>query len=419
MAEAIISRRGSSSDMELRTEIITGNVNWTAPKTLKNNIISVRIFGGGGYYGANLGAWCGGGGWMNNGEITITPGQVIPVVIGRWSAAKNSTVSDIAGGTTSFGTYLSANGGRGESGSSGVNGGIGYQFGGGGSASVNGSGGSGGTWGGGGGGSIRLGRGGDGGMYGGGGGGSVTDESKYLDGTRGGNGGMYGGGGGAGGSISLYSRGFEITYIECDIYSNNCGIGGTYGGNGGTANSPAENGTNTIGITSVPANLRGNGISGTIGCRKKFTYISDNNSINATVYFDGGGGYGGIGGHGGKGSVTYNNRNAFDVFFGGGGGGGYGGRGGNGGIGYSANDDTYTGGGGGGGYGGKGADANGRTGGGGGGYFSDAIGMAGGGYYNYCRAYINKYPNGTTVPDSVYGYGSGVHDGACIIQYWI
>ena len=410
MAEAIISRRGSSSDMELRTEIITGNVNWTAPKTLKNNIISVRIFGGGGYYGANLGAWCGGGGWMNNGEITIIPGQVIPVTIGRWSAANNSTVRDITGGTTSFGTYLSANGGGGRSGSSGVNG-IGYQFGGGGGDGTNIGGYNGGMWGGGGGGSIRLGEGGNGGMYGGGGGGSVTDESRYLDGTRGGNGGTYGGGGGAGGSVYIYSSGSRI-------YSNNCGIGGTYGGNGGTANTPAENGTNTIGITSVPANLRGNGISGTVGCTKRIIK-GNNTSINVTVYFDGGGGYGGIGGHGGKGSVTYRNNYAFNVFFGGGGGGGYGGRGGNGGIGYSANDDTYTGGGGGGGYGGNGGDGNGRTGGGGGGYFSDAIGIAGGGYYNYCRAYVNAYPNGASIPDSIYGYGSGVHDGACIIQYWI
>ena len=411
MAEAIISRRGSSSDMELRTEIITGNVNWTAPKTLKNNIISVRIFGGGGYYGPKSGAWCGGSGWMNNAEITVTPGQVIPVTIGRFVNSNNSTIRGTTGGTTTFGTYLSANGGSGNDGGAGSCG-IGYQFGGGGGNGTNDSGSNGGMWGGGGGGSIRLGRGGNGGMYGGGGGGSVTDESRYLDGTRGGNGGTYGGGGGAGGSVYLYSSGSRI-------YSNNCGIGGTYGGNGGTANTPAENGTNTIGIASVPANLRGNGISGTVGCTKRIIK-GDNTSINVTVYFDGGGGYGGIGGHGGgNGSVTYRNNYAFNVFFGGGGGGGYGGRGGNGGIGYSANDDTYTGGGGGGGYGGKGADANGRTGGGGGGYFSDAIGMAGGGYYNYCRGYNKAYSNNVTVPDSVYGYGSGAHDGACIIQYWI
>ena len=64
MSEAIISRRGWTSDgkPELRTETITGTTNWTVPNY--KGTVSVRIFGGGG--GGDY-ASGGGGGYMNNG----------------------------------------------------------------------------------------------------------------------------------------------------------------------------------------------------------------------------------------------------------------------------------------------------------------------------------------------------------------
>ena len=170
---------------KLHTELITENTNYTIPNHVGN--IYVRIFGGGGggsstrsYFDSNglhniaLG---GGGGWTNNGEFNISDGNIVYITIGSGGLAKSS------GGTTSFGSYLSANGGSGggstgggiyggDGGSGGgysdpdeisrissgrKGGGTGYQFGGGGIYAVNeaisryAAGGNGGPWGGGGG----------------------------------------------------------------------------------------------------------------------------------------------------------------------------------------------------------------------------------------------------------------------------
>ena len=389
MAEAIISRRGYNASGKpyvptLKTKTITASSYFDVPDTIVNNTLSVIICGGGGWGGYGGG---GGGGYVNiNENIKVTPGQSIYVTIG--AGGNNSSMT---GGTTSFGTYLSANGGSngGTNGGNGCSGGgaiwsyygtgtggTGSNYGGGGGGSNNG--GNGGTYGGGGGGGAYDGegyrRGGHGGTYGGGGGASLVKYFYQAINSNGGNGGTYGGGGG--GPATATSNNTS-TPSSSGIWGR---PGSSYGGNGGGVNSNGNNGTNTIGNTSVDSNLRGYGNGGKL----EYTDIMwINKRYNSSSSW-----------------VNYCLRR------GGGGGGGFGGKGGNGGVG-------------GGGYGGKGADANGRTGGGGGGYFSDAIGMAGGGYYNYCRAYINKYSNGTTVPDSVYGYGSGVHDGACIIQYWI
>ena len=186
MSEAIISRRGYTAEgkPEWHTETITGSTTWTVPKTIKGNI-SVLIFGGGGSgLSPNSDNVCGGGGsgWMNNGEFSIAGGTQIPITIGN-----GGSLAGQSGGTTTFGTYLSANGGvnggyslmrfyggsGGAGGGGSDDGGTGYQFGGGGGKFR--SGGRGGTWGGGGGSGLELrsaSDGGDGGTYGGGGGGS-------------------------------------------------------------------------------------------------------------------------------------------------------------------------------------------------------------------------------------------------------
>lgn len=146
MSEAIIAKRYSKSSSSggsgtepshLVTEVIVENTNWTVPSGINGNKVSVRLFGGGGGGGSKAG---GGGGWMNNGDITVQEGQIISIRIG-----KGGTSSRSSGGTTSFGTYLSASGGSapnsthaGSGGSGGgssitnINGGKGYQFGGGG-----------------------------------------------------------------------------------------------------------------------------------------------------------------------------------------------------------------------------------------------------------------------------------------------
>ena len=301
MSEAIISRRryGENGKPQLRTEYITYSKTWSPPEEFSGGDIDVRIFGagGGGYWSAgNTYEYYGGGGWMNNGIISINKGDQISIIIG--TGAVNKT-----GGTTTFGTYLSANGGsRGGDGGAGGVGGNGYQFGGGG-------------------GSLHSGRGGNGGIWGGGGGGSCSTSPG-----GGGDGGQYGGGGGSGGSGSR-------------------GDGGQYGGRGGGYEMNGNSGTNTIGNNMVSNDCHGEGLGGKGG--------TGYNSSSRRRYGGGGGG-GGFGGCGGSGSNARSSENG-----GGGGGGGYGGNGGNassegggggGGYGKGANGGMHGAGGGGGGY---------------------------------------------------------------------
>lgn len=412
MAEAIISRRGGNGGIGfkevLNTVIITINNNWKVPSTISNKNIFVRIFGGGADGNARRG---GGSGYMNNGIISVNAGQVIPITIGQ-----NGTYA----GTTSFGTYLSANGGFAASGGSGGgtwddNGGIGYQFGGGGSNTA--FGGNGGTWGGGGASGDRgiygtFNKSGDGGEYGGGGGYMITydtDDSNpsadIFSFGSGGNGGNYGGGGGAA----------QIWFAGSLYGTGDIGIGGTYGGNGGVGNrSNALNGTNTSTWTNVfndgNGYFRGRGRSGNRGSGyyRRTTYDQYLN-----VYAGGGGG--GYGGNGGNGVVIGNSFPSVAMADAGtGGGGGYGSNGGRnagGGGGYGGDGGSNYGGGGG--YG-KGA-IGGNDAGGGGGYYSKGGNNTGGG---------GGYGNGGDMgEDGGYGAGGGARsgnggNGICIIQFY-
>lgn len=419
-----ITAESSLPPATLKTETITGNTTFTVPSTIQNNTLSVLIFGGGGAGGL----WGGGGGWMNRGDIDVTPGQQIQITIGRGGGSESTNV----GGTSSFGMYLSANGGQSLNGHGASGGGAtgsgstkseygdaghGYQFGGGGGiddGEGGGLGGNGGTWGGGGGGcggwwdndeweGIAK-PGGSGGTYGGGGGGGAY---AYWDisgtGIRsvgcGGNGGTYGGGGGWGAAIAnsdSQTRGSVVNHgYRGDAYAY--GTGGTYGGNGGYADGDdynivyqyrnfiaAERGTNTSTWTNVDMvngqYLRGWGLNG------------NNLSYNGRGYGPGGGG-GGFGGNGGNVifiSDGYDindyviRDNAYCAGGGGAGGGGYGSNGGNGYFTITSGQFDGASGGGGGGYGGDGGDGglsvinHGQGGGGGGGYGKGARGGDGG-----------------------------------------
>lgn len=366
MSEVMITRRGGGDgsagrNKVLRTFQTQTNMLVTVPATAINNEFSVRIFGAG---GGGLSWGGGGGGWMNNDVLTLIQNDQISVNIGQGGKSK-------AGGSTSFGTYLSASGGSTPSQSYGGNGGsggycisqswatyggIGYQFGGGSGWNF---GGNGGVWGGGGspsGGWAQ--RGANGGTYGGGGGGGPSKNKSTVGGV-GGNGGIYGGGGG-GGNYANY------------------GIGGEYGGNGGGYSGSyhtAENSINTLSNTNIPDYLRGSGIAGSGGVGSS----------------GGGGGYGGNGGSSNNGWMWH-----------GGGGGGYGSNG------HSA--------GGGGGYGG---DAGGT---GGGGYGSGAISSNGGGGGYYCPG--NGGGGGGAFNTSVACGGDWNSDGSsgspgiCIVEWY-
>lgn len=433
MSEAIISRRGYTAEgkPELRTETITGTTTWTVPNSIKSNI-SVLIFGGGGG-GGNGGGGGGGGGWMNNGEFNIAGGTAISITIGSGGAKEKS------GGTTSFGAYLSANGGSGGihnagafqhagSGGSGGGGGAergskggrGYQFGGGGGGGTNdnwnedGDGGDGGTWGGGGAGAGSP-------IYG-----SGSSPNSRGNFANGGNGGTYGGGG----------------------YGPNLhGRGGQYGGNGGNrGNFPfignvgilSGAGTNTVGNESVDKNFWGNGSPGMALINSCF-YLRNTDykwaNVNSTMAAYNGmtfqkGGGGGYGSNGGNVLFDIGVRiwdgdgqpYAYPDHLGGGGGG----YGGDGGTYYKGPYGTYSfcGGGGGGGYGkaAHGGNVWCDSGGGGGGYFAKGGdgkdwsngGGGGGGAYG---------PGGDGGKAGNFGGGGGGNakggGGICILQYYM
>lgn len=285
--------QGWSTKPVLKTEVITKTQTWTVPDGVTS--VNVFLFGGGGGAGysaykeasgvydtnASGGGGGGGGGYMAKSTFTVTPKQTINVTIGAGGAVSK------AGGTTSFGSLLSANGGS--AGGDGTT--DGYSRGYGGKGGDGGSGGAGNY------GShtvpatnpssiTYLENGGDGGNGAQFGGGAGSIEAK------GGNGGTYGGGGGAGGNGN---------------YSG--GTGGQYGGAGGASKKNGTNGTDTTNVADI--DFKGTGKAG--------TGYSDNG---------GGGGGGGYGGNGGNGA-----------FYEGGGGGGYGGNGGSsggGGGGYGA-----------------------------------------------------------------------------------
>ena len=261
MGEAIMVSRGGSGGIKVskvfKTEIIASTQDYTVPKAI-NNEFSIRIFGaGGGGYGNDDTRGGGGGGWMNNGIIKLNARDIIKITIGSGGNSQK------AGGTSSFGTYLSANGGEGTgfrqagNGASGggglvwrTTGGDGYQFGGGGGSELRG--GNGGKWGGGGGGGSngKYGyQGGNGGYYGGGGGSGKSDI--------GGHGGYYGGGGG--GTVTGGNSGLGGCLNVLNINEGFSGLGG----NGGIANSDGENGTNTIGWTNLEKSDDGNYYTGT------------------------------------------------------------------------------------------------------------------------------------------------------------
>ena len=268
----------------VKTEIITTNGYFSVPKA-KDQEFHVRLFGGGGGGGdggygtyANYGGRGGGGGNMNNDTLILNQGESIQISIGAGGSAESK------GGTTSFGTYLSATGGESPSFKYGGNGGTG----------------GGGIWA-----HYRY--------------GAIRTVYDYSGGGNG----TYGGGGGC--TFSIYDSNDQL-------WKSNAGKGGTYGGDG----DGGKNGTNTIGMTGLDfvgeGKARGSNLD----------FASGGYGGCGGFNLGGGGGYGGDGGNGisnndsGHSGTTY--------YIAAGGGGGYGGKGGDG---YATNTHAYGGGGGG------------------------------------------------------------------------
>ncbi len=123
MGEALIVSRGSGSgdssvlNGRLQTQIFTQDGLFIVPEC-KDQMVSVRIFGGGGG-GCYMAG--GGGGFMNNGILKLSKNEKIQITIGKggngdsYSNNANKYISNkyaSNGGTTSFGSYLSALGGE-------------------------------------------------------------------------------------------------------------------------------------------------------------------------------------------------------------------------------------------------------------------------------------------------------------------
>ena len=130
MGEAIISRSSASTNDssisgQLINEIIMSNMNWVAPKA-KDQKFRVILFGGGEAGSSN---GCGGnGGFMNWGDFTISEGNSVPISIGLGGTPCYNEDTDNRyysrnGGSSSFGGYMSANGGGPNGGGSGYGGG--------------------------------------------------------------------------------------------------------------------------------------------------------------------------------------------------------------------------------------------------------------------------------------------------------
>lgn len=151
MGEAILGRASASiiskfhgDNSGLKTEIFTSNSLWIAPEAV-NQTFHVRIFGGGGsacsvnnynsgnsnqniYLASGSRVCGGGGGYMNNADLIIPVNTKVPIIIGDgggeyetidiWRSSPSTEITSTkivvypsSGGTTSFGTYLSAAGG--------------------------------------------------------------------------------------------------------------------------------------------------------------------------------------------------------------------------------------------------------------------------------------------------------------------
>lgn len=320
---------------ELRYEIFYNSGSFYAPPNIINPVHVICMGGGGSgalayhdrtttqrpwpYGGA------GGSGRFVEMDVNLTPGTSYAVQIGAAgdsvsasSSALYTIVNGKNGGTTTFGTLVSASGGQG---GQGVNGGSGGSGGGGARGTGYGYG------------PTDGGNGGRGYEFGGGGGGSGSykDTGDGGNGGNGGAGGTYGGGGGGGSKASTSTSASNGTG----------GAKGSLGGRGGAGtpyNQP---------ITS-PA-MAGDPFVPSIYFLKLYKDITGRKFLSqpGTVNGSGGGGGGGYGGNGGSGGGrSYGG--------GGGGGGGYGSDAWNA-IGptYSGEVDPYesTSGGGGGGYG--------------------------------------------------------------------
>jgi hypothetical protein len=95
-------------------QVFTASGTFTVPNGVTSARVTVIGGGGAGGYHSTMPGGGGGAGGRAYGVVTnLTPGQSIAVTVGAGGAAPASPAQGPAGGTSSFGTYMSANGGVG------------------------------------------------------------------------------------------------------------------------------------------------------------------------------------------------------------------------------------------------------------------------------------------------------------------
>lgn len=309
MGEALMFRAGGDETgggkYKFVTEIYETNTTFIMPSNVKDNQVYVRIFGAGGGGGSYLDSWDyidqeaaagGGGGWVIRDIINIVEGEVISITIGTGgNAASYVGERNCNGGITSFGTYLSANGGGSPYSNNGLHGGDGGA--GGGAASIV-------TY------NYNKIWGGNGYQFGGGGViamGSLSNSNihKGIGGPNGGNGGIGMNGGYQGNNNHTNANDGINTILsisESDSYNADCigygkagnnlnagSGGGGYGANGGDG---YGNISKWPGI--APGGGGGYGKGGTGGCG--YFRLGNETSVNTNGITCGGGGSYGCGG---------------------------------------------------------------------------------------------------------------------------
>lgn len=97
----------------LRYKDFITSEDWPVPQGVRRAYVEVIGGGAGGQRNAGSAANVGGGaGGRAEGWVELTPGDIIPITIGQGGVGATSISLPSNGGTSSFGSYMSATGGR-------------------------------------------------------------------------------------------------------------------------------------------------------------------------------------------------------------------------------------------------------------------------------------------------------------------
>jgi len=127
------SELGQTTHLPYRAKVFyksAGVYQWTVPANVSKVYVEVRGGGGSGAFGGDgsstTGPGGGGGGGISNRLCTVVPGSIITVTVGAGGAfVSTEGEAGLPGGTSSFGSFCSATGGRGGVMNGGALGGVG------------------------------------------------------------------------------------------------------------------------------------------------------------------------------------------------------------------------------------------------------------------------------------------------------